>query len=354
MTTVSLGLPKLRSSPAASHHTDRPGSGQLVDRSGRVARDLRISVTEKCSLKCTYCMPEEGLPAIAKQCLLSPSEIGRLVRIATTRLGIREVRFTGGEPLMRADLEQIVAESRSVAPNTDLSITTNAIGLDRRINGLVEAGLNRLNISLDTIDRFAFARLTRRDRLKDVLSGIEAASATSRQPLKINAVLMQETLDQAPDLLTWALEHGHQLRFIEQMPLDADQTWARNTMVSAEELLGVLRQKFTLTNPFRSDPAAPAEEWLINGGPWTVGIIAAVTRPFCADCDRTRITAEGTIRTCLFSDEETDLRRLLRTNTDDALIADTWRTAMWNKPAGHGMERQTFVPPHRSMGAIGG
>ncbi|NQD86445.1 GTP 3',8-cyclase MoaA [Paenarthrobacter sp. CM16] len=354
MTTVSLGFPRLRPSPLVFRQTDRPTSSQLVDRMGRTARDLRISVTEKCSLKCTYCMPEEGLPAIPRQCLLSPAEIGRLVRIATTMLGIREVRFTGGEPLMRADLEDIVAESRSVAPDTDLSITTNAIGLDRRINGLVEAGLNRLNISLDTIDRSAFARLTRRDRLKDVLSGIRAASTTTRHPLKINAVLMQETLDQAPDLLAWALEHGHKLRFIEQMPLDADHAWAKNTMVPAEELLGVLRERFTLTNPFRTDPSAPAEEWLINGGPYTVGIIAAVTRPFCADCDRTRITAEGTIRTCLFSDDETDLVNLLRSGADDALIADTWRAAMWNKPAGHGMEEQTFVPPHRSMGAIGG
>ena len=354
MTTVSLGFPRLRPTPLSVLQTGRPASPLLVDRMGREARDLRISVTEKCSLKCTYCMPAEGLPDIARQCLLTPLEIGRLVRIATTMLGIREVRFTGGEPLMRADLEDIVAESRAVAPAADLSITTNAIGLDRRIIGLVAAGLNRLNVSLDTIEPDAFARLTRRDRLKDVLSGIRAASATSSTPLKINAVLVRETLHQAPDLLRWALDQGHKLRFIEQMPLDADHAWAKNTMVRADELLTVLRGTFNLTNAGRQDPAAPAEEWLVDGGPCTVGIIAAVTRPFCGDCDRTRITAEGTIRTCLFSDDETDLRSLLRSNSDDDLIAETWRAAMWNKPSGHGMGDPTFIPPHRSMGAIGG
>jgi GTP 3',8-cyclase len=355
MTQVRVGFPQLRRDPTMAPSTaGRPDVAGLVDRFGRVARDLRISVTEKCSLRCTYCMPEAGLPAIAREDLLTPSEIARLVGIGVTDLGIREVRFTGGEPLMRADLEQIVGLSAAVAPGVDLSITTNGIGLDHRIERLVAAGLNRVNISLDTIDRAHFAHLTRRDRLPAVFAGIRAAHELGMTPLKLNAVMMRETLDDAPDLLRWAIENSCRLRFIEQMPLDADRSWTRDNLVSAQELLDTLGERFELREVGRSDPSAPAEEWLVDGGPATVGIIASVTRPFCADCDRTRITAEGTVRSCLFGDNETDLRPLLRGGASDATIADWWRGAMWAKQSGHGMDAADFQPPARSMGAIGG
>jgi cyclic pyranopterin phosphate synthase len=299
-------------------------------------------------------MPEQGLPAIPRHQLLSAIEIARLVGIAVRDLGVHDVRFTGGEPLMRADLAEIVALSSEVARGASISMTTNGIGLDKRIDELVAAGLTRVNISLDTVDRDHFARLTRRDRLPSVFAGIEAAKRAGLTPLKINAVLMRDTLAGAADLLQWSLENGVQLRFIEQMPLDADEAWARDNMVDASELLEVLGARFELSQPHRDDPSAPAEEWLVNSGPATVGIIASVTRSFCEACDRTRITAEGTVRSCLFGDDETDLRALMRDGENDEIIAQWWRAAMWGKQSGHGIARADFVRPVRSMGAIGG
>jgi GTP 3',8-cyclase len=332
----------------------RPESDELIDRFGRTAHDLRISITEKCSLRCTYCMPAEGLPAIPRNDLLTPDEIARLVGIGVRELGIRDVRFTGGEPLMRADLERIIGLSRAVAGDASISMTTNGIGLDKRIGALRAAGLDRVNVSLDTVDRDHFARLTRRDRLPAVMLGIEAARLAGMTPLKINAVLMRDTLAGAADLLAWCLEHGVNLRFIEQMPLDADEQWARDNMVPAAELVETLSSRFALSEPHRDDPSAPAEDWLVDGGPATVGIIASVTRSFCEACDRTRLTAEGTVRSCLFGDDETDLRALLRGGAGDAEIADAWRAAQWGKQAGHGMSLPGFQRPVRSMGAIGG
>lgn len=355
MTSLALGMPGIRRAPSVKPSIDgRPDAAGLLDRFGRVARDLRVSITEKCSLRCTYCMPEQGLPAIPRDNLLTATEIARLVGIGVRDLGIRDVRFTGGEPLMRVDLAEIIAKSSAVAEGASISMTTNAIGLDRRIGELVAAGLTRINISLDTVDRDHFARLTRRDRLPSVFAGIRAASAAGIAPLKINAVLMRDTLAGAVDLLEWSLENGCRLRFIEQMPLDAEESWARDNMVDASELLAVLEERFDLSQPHREDPSAPAEEWLVNGGPGTVGIIASVTRSFCEACDRTRLTAEGTVRSCLFGDDETDLRALLRGGADDREIADWWRAAMWGKQAGHGMDLAGFQRPLRSMGAIGG
>ena len=355
MTSIALGIPGLRRPPGVRPDTTgRPESDALLDRFGRIARDLRVSITEKCSLRCTYCMPEQGLPAIARNDLLTPDEIARLVGIGARDLGITDVRFTGGEPLMRPDLAEILAKSSAVARGASISLTTNGIGLDKRIRELMAAGLTRINVSLDTVDRDHFARLTRRDRLPAVFAGIEAAKQAGLTPLKINAVLMRDTLAGSADLLAWSLENGVRLRFIEQMPLDADEAWARDNMVDAAELLSVLGARFALTNPHRDDPSSPAEEWLVDGGPATVGIIASVTRAFCSACDRTRLTAEGTVRSCLFGDDETDLRGLLRGGADDAEIADRWRAAMWGKQAGHGMASADFVRPERSMGAIGG
>ena len=297
MSTLSLGMPRIHRDPTSAPDTSgRPDTNGLIDTFGRVARDLRISVTEKCSLRCTYCMPAEGLPSIPKGDLLSAAEIARLVGIAGRDLGIHEVRFTGGEPLTRGDLVEIIALSSAAAPGMPMSMTTNGIGLDKVATRLVEAGLGRVNVSVDTIDREHFARLTRRDRLPAVLAGIDGAVRAGMGPIKLNAVLMRETLEDAPALLAWAIERGLRLRFIEQMPLDADAAWRRANMVPAAELVEVLSRRFTLVEAGRDDPSAPAEEWLVDGGPATVGIIASVTRSFCSACDRTRITAEGTVR----------------------------------------------------------
>ncbi|UGT63876.1 GTP 3',8-cyclase MoaA [Nocardia asteroides] len=352
MTLVDMGIPAVRSGHPSL--AGRPDTPLLLDRYGRTARDLRVSITEKCSLRCTYCMPEEGLPPIPQEELLTPAEIVRLVTLAVRELGIREVRFTGGEPLMRRDLEQIVAGCHAAVPEVPLAITSNGVGLAHRAAGLAAAGLHRVNISLDTVDARDFHRLTRRDRLDSVFAGVRAAHAAGLTPVKVNAVLMRATLAGAPDLLRWCLDQGCELRFIEEMPLDADHEWARANMVTAAELLDVLGARFDLVPVGRSDPAAPAETWSVDGGPATVGIIASVTRKFCDSCDRTRLTADGMLRSCLFSDQEFDVRRALRTGVDDAGLAEIWRGAMWNKWAGHGIDAADFVPPERTMGAIGG
>lgn len=350
---VEVGIPAVRGSAHPSLE-GRPDVPYLLDRFGRVAKDLRVSITEKCSLRCTYCMPEEGLPAIPADELLSATEIVRLVDLAVRMLGVEEVRFTGGEPMMRRDLEEIIAGCTERLPDIPLSMTTNAVGLEHRAAGLVRAGLKRVNISLDSVDRAEFATLTRRDRLPSVMAGIRAAHKAGLAPIKVNAVLMQQTLSGAADLLGWCIDEGCELRFIEEMPLDADHEWARNNMVTAEQLLGVLGERFELQEVGRADPSSPAEEWLVDGGPATVGIIASVTRSFCGDCDRTRLTADGMIRSCLFSDQEFDLRAALRSGANDDELATLWRGAMWNKWAGHGINAEGFTPPERSMGAIGG
>ncbi|MDS1116741.1 GTP 3',8-cyclase MoaA [Gordonia westfalica] len=346
-------MPSIRSEHVPDG-SGRPNVAYLIDRHGRVARDLRVSLTERCSLRCTYCMPEEGLPPIAADKLLSADEVVRLTTIAVRELGISEIRFTGGEPLIRRDLEDIIAGCSQANPGTPISMTTNGVGLKRRAKRLARAGLTRVNISLDTVDRQKFAELTRRDRLPAVLAGIEAAVAAGLAPVKINAVLMPDNIDGAVDLLAWCVDRALSLRFIEQMPLDHDRGWQKATMIDAQTLLTVLARRFGLEPIGRADPSAPAEEWLVDGGPSTVGVIASVTRSFCQDCDRTRLTAEGTVRSCLFSDAETDLRETLRTGGSDAELAELWRYAMWEKSAGHGIASEGFTPPVRTMGAIGG
>jgi cyclic pyranopterin phosphate synthase len=336
-------------------NTAPPAGGILVDRYGRVARDLRVSLTDKCNLRCTYCMPAEGLPWLAGPELLGDEEIVRLVRVAVRRLGVTEVRFTGGEPLIRPGLVGIVAAVAALEPRPRISLTTNGIGLDRLAPALRAAGLDRVNVSLDTLDPERFARLTRRSRLPDVLAGLAGAAAAGLTPVKVNTVLVRGVNDdEAPALLRFALAHGYELRFIEQMPLDAQHGWDRATMVTAEEILAALRGEFDLTPDPAERGAAPAETWLVDGGPARVGVIASVTRPFCGDCDRTRLTADGQVRACLFATEESDLRGALRAGADDDELARRWRAAMWGKRAGHGIDDPAFLQPARPMSAIGG
>jgi cyclic pyranopterin phosphate synthase len=332
----------------------------LADRFGRVATDLRVSLTDRCNLRCTYCMPAEGLAWMPQPEQLTDDEVSRLVRVAVERLGVTEIRFTGGEPLIRRGLVGIIAEAARLDPRPKLSVTTNGIGLDRLAMALRQAGLDRVNVSLDTLDPDRFRTLTRRDRHADVLRGMSAAAEAGLTPVKINTVLMRGVNDdEAPALLRFALEHGYQLRFIEQMPLDAQHQWDRHTMVTAEEILAALKP-FDLQPDDVSRGTAPAETWLVPGHvdaagePARVGVIASVTRPFCGDCDRTRLTADGQVRNCLFATEESDLRKLLRDGAPDDEVAEAWRIAMWGKRAGHGIDDPAFLQPARPMSAIGG
>ncbi|MEV4436116.1 GTP 3',8-cyclase MoaA [Streptomyces sp. NPDC049585] len=328
----------------------------LIDTYGRVATDLRVSLTDRCNLRCTYCMPAEGLAWLPRPELLTDDEIVRLVHVAVTRLGVRDVRFTGGEPLLRPGLVDIVARCAALDPRPRLSLTTNGIGLARTAAALRAAGLDRVNVSLDTLRPDVFATLTRRKRHQDVLDGLAAAHAAGLTPVKVNAVLMRgHNDDEAPELLAWALEHGYELRFIEQMPLDAQHGWQRDGMITAEEILAGLRTRFALTpEPDEARGSAPAERWLVDGGPARVGVIASVTRPFCAACDRTRLTADGQIRTCLFAREESDLRGALRAGATDEELAGLWRSATRGKKAGSGLDDPSFLQPARPMSAIGG
>src|ERR1700728_4334379 len=328
----------------------------LADSFGRVATDLRVSLTDRCNLRCAYCMPPEGLDWLPTPEVLTGDEIIRLITIGVQTLGIREVRFTGGEPLLRRALADIIPATAALDPRPDISLTTNRIGLDRRAAGLKAAGLDRINVSLDTIRPEVFRKLTRRDRLDDVLTGLAAASAAGLTPVKVNAVLMRDLNDdEAPELLAYCLERGYELRFIEQMPLDAQHGWKRTEMVTSGEVLASLSAAFEISDDIeRSRGAAPAETFLVNGGPTRVGVIAAVTRPFCGACDRVRLTADGQIRNCLFARSESDLRSALRSGAADAEIADQWRAAVSSKLPGHGINDPAFLQPDRPMSAIGG
>jgi GTP 3',8-cyclase len=328
----------------------------LSDSHGRVATDLRVSVTDRCNLRCAYCMPAEGLDWLPRPELLTDEELVRVIRIGVQRLGITEVRFTGGEPLLRRGLAGIVARTAALRPRPEISLTTNGIGLDRLAAPLHAAGLDRVNVSLDTLRPETFRGLARRDRLPGVLAGLAAAAATGLAPVKVNAVLMRGLNDdEAVPLARFCLEHGYQLRFIEQMPLDAQHGWRREGMVTADEILADLSAAFSLTP---DDPAsrgsAPAEAFLVDGGPARIGVIGSVTRPFCGSCDRVRLTADGQVRNCLFATTESDLRGPMRDGASDADLAERWRRAVASKLPGHGINDPGFLQPARPMSAIGG
>ena len=348
---VPLGIPTFGGAQMAPPRPPHPG---LIDQYGRTATDLRVSLTDRCNLRCAYCMPADGLQWLPRSDLLNATELARLITLAVRDLGITEVRFTGGEPLLRPELQLIISAATHATPRPRTSLTTNGIGLDNRAAALADAGLDRVNVSLDTLDAARFARLTRRDRHTDVLAGLRAAYRAGLRPLKINAVLMRGVNDdEAVPLLRFCLEHEYRLRFIEQMPLDAQHGWERGSLVTAEEILDQLAAEFTLT-PVAERGSAPAELWLVDGGPATVGVIGSVTRPFCAVCDRTRLTADGQLRNCLFARTETDLRTPLRAGATDTDLAELWRDAMWAKAAGHRINETEFAQPARPMSAIGG
>lgn len=332
-----------------------PGT-PLVDSFGRLHRDLRISLTDRCSLRCTYCMPAEGVPWLPGAIMLSTDELVRIARVGVA-MGITEIRLTGGEPLLRPDVVDVVRRLGALTGpvgSPELSLTTNALRLPALAAPLHAAGLERVNISLDTLDAATFTRLTRRDRLIDTLAGIAAADAAGLHPIKLNAVAMRGVNDhEVVDLLRFAVDHGYEMRFIEQMPLDAGHTWDRQEMGTQGEILARLRAAFTLTEvPGRG--AAPAELWYVDGGPARVGVIASVSAPFCGACDRLRLTADGQLRSCLFARSETDLRTPLREGADDDAIAQAFRACLAGKRAGHDINDPTFLQPTRPMSAIGG
>ncbi|OLO77330.1 GTP 3',8-cyclase MoaA [Actinomyces oris] len=378
-TSADLPMPTTR--PVLPELPEHPGSPapaadgvpqQLVDRYGRTVRDLRLSITDRCNLRCTYCMPAQGLQWLPTPDLLTTAELTRLGRIAVERLGVERIRLTGGEPLMRRDLEEIVEAlsvlRTSAGAKPDIALTTNGLGLEKRAAGLRAAGLDRVNISIDSLDPQDYAAITRRDRLADVLTGIAGAQEAGLDPIKVNAVAVPATVEErAPRLLAECLRRGWQLRFIEHMPLGPRETWSSQDVVGVDQILEVLREAgFTLTEVGRPD-RRPAALWRVAAGSasgqehpaGTVGVIASVTAPFCSDCDRTRITADGRLMTCLFSSTETDLRGPMRAGADDDELIRIWAGATWGKPRAHGSdsphtESDGFARPQRTMSAIGG
>ena len=357
MTTL-IPFPRLRNADSAPAEPVRRGQQALADDYGRIATDLRVSLTDRCNLRCAYCMPAEGLDWLPGAEVLTDDEIVRLITIGVERLGITTVRLTGGEPLLRKNLELLVADIATLTPAPEIALTTNAIGLAPRAEKLATAGLRRINISLDTLDPDTFIRLSRRRRLPDVLAGIAAAQLAGLHPIKINTVLMRGINDhEACDLLRWAMAERVQLRFIEQMPLDPQHGWQRADMITAAEITQRLSQHVQLIE----DPedaltrgSAPAELFRVVGTGYSVGIIAAVSKPFCGACDRVRLTADGQIRNCLFARTESDLRTPLRNGASDAELAALWVAAVRGKQPGHGINDPSFLQPDRPMSAIGG
>ena len=352
MPTVNLNI-TTKAHRAGSESSD----GALVDRFGRVHRDLRISLTDRCSLRCTYCMPEQGNDWLAKSSVLTADEIIQVATVAVAA-GISTFRLTGGEPLLWTDVVDVVrrlAQLRGPSGAVDVAMTTNGIRLVNMLPDLVDAGLTRLNVSIDTLDRQRFHELTRRDRLDDVRAGIAAAARSDLRPLKLNAVAMRGVNDdELIDLVDFAVAHDAEMRFIEQMPLDANHLWNRHEMVTRDEILNTLSTRWHL-EAVSLRGGAPAERFLIDGGPATVGVIASVTAPFCGDCDRLRLTADGQLLNCLFSNAEYDLTAALRgAELDSAGIEKMLRQCVWSKLPGHAIDDPTFLQPTRGMNAIGG
>ncbi len=339
--------------------------GDLVDPFGRTVRDLRISVTDRCNFRCTYCMPEEGMQWLPREDILTFEEIERLARVCVDRFGVDGIRLTGGEPTVRAHLPVLVeklshlrvnpqADSPFAGRKPDLSVTTNGATLRLLARELRQAGLDRINISLDTLDPDRFLQMTRRRELHRVLDGIAAAQEAGFDPVKVNAVVERGVNDdEIVALAEFGRAHGVQVRFIEFMPLDATGHWSSTSVVGQDEIVAAIAAVHPL-EPVPARGSAPADRWRYLDGRGEVGVIPTVTKPFCGDCDRVRITAEGQFRTCLFATREFDLRALLRGGaSDDELAAEITR-AVGTKWAGHAIGQVAFVRPSRSMSQIGG
>ena len=337
----------------------------LVDPFGRTIRDLRLSVTDRCNFRCTYCMPEEGMQWLPRADVLTFEEFERLARVFVERFEVDGLRLTGGEPTVRAHLPVLVdklaqlrvpehSSSSLAGKKPDLSITTNGATFRLLADELRQAGLDRVNISLDTLQRDRFLQMTRRDELVRVLDGIEAAKDAGFAPVKINAVIERGVNDdEIVALATYGREHDVEVRYIEFMPLDATGHWMHDKVVSQDEIVAAIGAVYPLEQmPARG--AAPADRWRYLDGRGTVGVIPTVTKPFCGDCDRVRLTAEGQFRTCLFATTEFDLRALLRSGASDDDLAAEIQRAVGTKWAGHQINQVTFVRPKRTMSQIGG
>jgi GTP 3',8-cyclase len=330
----------------------------LIDKHGRTVRDLRISVTDRCNFRCTYCMPEEGLKWLDKAEVLSFEEIERVSRILVERFGINSLRLTGGEPTVRAHLPRLIAQLAALrledGTKPNIALTTNGATLRNIAGELRAAGLDRINVSLDSLRADRFLAMTRRDELDNVLAGIAEASKAGFDIVKVNTVVERGANDdEILDMARYGRDNGLQVRFIEFMPLDASNIWERNKVVTQEEIVSVISAEFPLEIvPARG--AAPADRWRYLDGKGTVGVIPSVSKPFCADCDRVRLTSDGQFRTCLFATDEFDLRNLLRNSGSDDEIADLIIHAVGTKWAGHQINQVNFIRPNRSMSQIGG
>jgi cyclic pyranopterin phosphate synthase len=330
-----------------------PSEGPLVDTFGRVADDLRISVTDRCNFRCTYCMPAEGLAWLPKAELLTFEELTRALRIFVG-LGVRSLKVTGGEPTVRADLPTLVRMFREVGPDLDVSITTNGVLLDQLAAPLAAAGVDRATVSCDSLMRHRFAEMTRRDALEKVLAGLRAAETAGLTPIKINCVVIGGTNDdEVVDFARWARETGYEVRFIEYMPLDAEHAWERAKVVPSARILEAIDATFPLEPVGHANEPATSYRFS-DGAPGRIGVIASVTEPFCDTCNRLRLTAEGQMRSCLFALEETDLRDPMRAGASDAELSALIRETVWRKWSGHRINHPDFVQPARSMSMIGG
>jgi cyclic pyranopterin phosphate synthase len=333
------------------------GSADLVDSFGRIIDDLRISVTDRCNFRCTYCMPEEGMTWLPRSEVMSFEEIERLAGIFVERYDVTGIRLTGGEPTVRAHLPVLVEKlARLEGPSgaVDLAMTTNGATLRSSAQTLRDAGLRRVNVSLDTLDAGRFLAMTRRDELERVLDGIEAAKEAGFDPVKVNAVVERGVNDdEIVGLAAYGRERGVEVRFIEFMPLDADGQWANDKVVGQDEILAAIDAVYPLEQlPARG--AAPADRFAYRDGHGVVGVIPSVTKPFCGDCDRVRLTAEGQLRTCLFATDEFDLMSAMRRGESDDEIAGRIEAAVAAKWAGHRINQVDFVRPAKSMSQIGG
>ncbi len=330
----------------------------LVDPFGRTVRDLRISITDRCNFRCTYCMPSEGMQWLPREDLLSFEEIERLARVFVSRFDVDGIRLTGGEPTVRARLpvlvEKLAALRRTDGTKPNLSITTNGATFGLLAHELRAAGLDRVNISLDSLQRDRFLAMTRRDELHRVLDGIAAAQDAGFEPVKLNVVLQRGVNDdEIVDFADFGRQRGVHVRFIEFMPLDASGAWRATDVVSQDEIVAAISAVHPL-EPVLGRGAAPADRWRYADGAGDVGVIPSVTKPFCGDCDRVRLTAEGQFRTCLFETREFDLRAILRGGGSDDDVASEIERAVGSKWAGHAIGRVNFIRPNRSMSQIGG